>query len=217
MQRHFFVIIIMFLFIACQPNVIKEQDVSETTKRNTIVENMLTRRAIRKYTDQQVSKEKLDTILKCAIYAPSALNRQPWQVRVIQNKELLDEINQRFLNFADGKEFQGSASRYKEDGFSIFHNSPSLIVIARDVNIGTSTLDCGIILQNILLSAHGIGLGTCPIGSLVPVLNLPENKDILEQLDIPEGYEVAINVSLGYADEKPVTKKRFENRVKIIE
>ncbi len=217
MQRHFYVIITMLLFIACQPAVTKQKDVSETTKRNAIVDNMLTRRAIRKYTDQQVSKEKLDTILKCAIYAPSALNRQPWQIRAIQNKELLDEINQRFLKFAQEKEFQGSASRYKEPGFSIFHNSPTLIVIARDVNIGTSTLDCGIMLQNVLLSAHAVGLGTCPIGSLVPILNLPENKDILEQLDIPEGYEVAINVSLGYADEKPVTKKRFENRVKIIE
>ncbi len=216
MQRLLSVIIIITSIYSCNESSVKK-DIIPLSKSNVIVDNILTRRAIRKYTEEQVSKEKLDTILKCAIYAPSALNRQPWQVRAIQNKDLLDEINQRFLNYAQGKEFKGSASRYKEPGFSIFHNSPTLIVIARDVNIGTSTLDCGIMLQNILLSAHAIDLATCPIGSLVSVLNLPENRDILDRLEIPEGFEVVINVSLGYADEKPAVKKRDENRVKIIQ
>ncbi len=216
MQQLLFIIIIIISLHSCtQKSVVEESKL--VSKSDLVVDNILSRRAIRKYTEEQVSKEKLDTILKCAIYAPSALNRQPWQVRAIQNKDLLDEINQRFLNYAQGKEFKGSASRYKEPGFSIFHNSPTLIVIARDVNIGTSTLDCGIMLQNILLSAHAVGLGTCPIGSLVPVLNLPENKDILDRIEIPEGFEVVINVSLGYADEQPKVKKRDENRVKILE
>ncbi len=216
MRRFLFVIAIITSLYSCKELSVKKE-IKPLSKSDVVIDNILTRRAVRKYTDQQVSKEKLDTILKCAIYAPSALNRQPWQVRAIQNKDLLDEINQRFLKFAQGKEFQGSASRYKEPGFSIFHNSPTIIVIARDANIGTSTLDCGIMLQNILLSAHAVGLGTCPIGSLVSVLNLPENKDLLDRLEIPEGFEVAINVSLGYADEQPVVKKRDENRVKVIE
>ncbi len=216
MKRLLFVIITVFTLISCKESTV-QNIVKEVSPREAIIDNMLTRRAIRKYTEQQVSKDQLDTILKCAIYAPSGLNKQPWQIRVVQNQELLKEINQRFLNFAEGKEFKGSAAHYKEPGFSIFHNSPTLIVIARDVSNNGSTLDCGILLQNILLSAHALGLGTCPIGSLVHILNLPENHDILERLDIPEGYEVSINASLGYPDEKPAVKKRYEDRVKYID
>ncbi|MNE44598.1 hypothetical protein D3C80_1388320 [compost metagenome] len=68
-----------------------------------------------------------------------------------------------------------------------------------------------------MLSAHAIDLGTCPLGTLVPILNNPDNKDILDLLNIPEGYEVAINVALGYPDETPAPPKRFADKVKIIE
>eukprot|EP01090_Pellita_catalonica_P012059 TRINITY_DN253_c0_g1_i4.p2 TRINITY_DN253_c0_g1~~TRINITY_DN253_c0_g1_i4.p2 ORF type:complete len:216 (-),score=24.90 TRINITY_DN253_c0_g1_i4:489-1136(-) len=212
-----------FLFLALSIALFscKEKPVEKTTysgsQREAIIDNILTRRSIRKYTDQQVSKAQLDTVMKSALFAPSALNKQPWEVRVIQNQELLTEINNRFLNYAQGKEFQGSAARYREPGFSIFHSAPTLIVIARNKSSNISYLDSGIILQNILLSAHAIDLGTCPLGTLVPILNLEENKDILELLNIPEGFEVAINVALGYPDEQPVAPKRYPDRIKIIE
>lgn len=187
------------------------------SNKEAIIDNILSRRSIRKYTKQQVSKGALDTILKSAIYAPSALNKQPWEVRVVQNKQWLEELNRRFIRYAQGKTLQGSAAKYKEPGFSIFHNAPTVIVIARDKQNAYSYLDCGILLQNILLSSHALGLGTCPLGSLVPVLNLPENRDLLNALNIPEGYEVAINTALGYPDESPAAKERYEDRVKIIE
>ncbi len=187
------------------------------SQKEAIVDNILTRRSIRKYKARQVSKEQIDTIMKCAIFAPSSLNKQPWEIRVIRKLEVLAEINNRFLKYAEGKTLLGSAAHYKEPGFSIFHNAPTLIVIARDKNNNNSSLDCGILLENILLSAHGMGLGSCPIGSLVSVLNLPENRDLLKLLNIPEDYVVAINVALGYADEQPVAPQRYPDRVKIIE
>ncbi|WP_338731485.1 nitroreductase [Mangrovimonas cancribranchiae] len=210
------ILLLTLLAISCTEAPV-EQVVYDGSQREAIIHNILTRRSIRKYKDTQVSKAQLDTIMKSALFAPSALNKQPWEVRVIQNKELLTEINDRFLSYAEGKEFQGSAARYREPGFSIFHGAPTLIVIARDTSSNISYLDCGIILQNILLSAHAIDLGTCPLGTLVPVLNKEENKDIIDLLNIPEGYEVAINVALGYPDEQPVAPKRYPERLKIIE
>lgn len=207
---------LLILAIGCKEAPI-EKTVYTGSQKQAILDNILTRRSIRKYTTQQVSKAQIDTIMKSAIYAPSALNKQPWEVRVVQNPQILKEINQRFLNFAEGKEFQGSAAKYREPGFSIFHNAPTLIVIARDKHNPSSYLDSGIILQNILLSSHAIGLGTCPLGTLVGILNNPDNKDILELLNIPEGYEVAINISLGYPAEAPVAPKRFAQKIKIIE
>ncbi len=187
------------------------------TQKEAILDNILSRRSIRKYKEKQVSKSEIDTIMKCAIFAPSALNKQPWEIRVIQNPRLLTDMNKRFLKFAEGKTLQGSAAKYKEPGFSIFHHAPTVIVIARDKSSGISYLDCGILLQNILLSAHAIGLGTCPLGTLVSVLNLPENQDILRAINIPEDYEVAINVALGYPDEQPAAPQRYPEKVKIIQ
>lgn len=204
------------MMMACSEKK-EEKIVYSGTQKQAIFNNILTRRSIRKYTDEQVSKNEIDSIMHCAIFAPSALNKQPWEVRVIQNPELLAEINNRFLNYAEGKEFQGSAAHYREPGFNIFHSAPTLIVIARDKSRDISYLDCGIILQNILLSAHALDLGTCPLGTLVPVLNRAENKDIIDLLNIPEGYEIAINIALGHPAESPVAPKRYADKVKIIE
>ncbi|WDF70018.1 nitroreductase [Sphingobacterium oryzagri] len=209
-------ITVVFFLFGCQEKEIK-QVVYEGTAKQAILDNMLSRRAIRQYTAQQVSREQLDTIMKSAIFAPSGLNKQPWEIRVLQNPDILKEVNQRFLNFAKGKEFQGSAARYREAGFSIFHDAPTLIVIATDKSNPGAKLDAGIALQNILLSAHAIGLGTCPLGTLVGTMNLPENADILKLLNIPEGYEVTINVALGYPAETPDAPIRYTEKVKIIE
>ncbi|WP_223609426.1 nitroreductase family protein [Chryseobacterium sp. OSA05B] len=88
-------------------------------------------------------------------YAPSAYNKQPWEIRLVQNKLWLDEVNKRYVNT--------QVKSGNNPDVSIFHHAPTLVVIARDKNSVTSALDCGIILQNIILSAHGIGLGTCPM------------------------------------------------------
>lgn len=209
-----FSLLLISLFSCTKTVEIKEYNGSN---KEAILDNMLTRRAIRKYTPTQVSKGQIDTIMEAALYAPSSLNKQPWEIRVVQNPDWLKELNNRFLIYAEGKTFKGSAAHYKEPGFSIFHNSPTLIVIARDVSNSVSYLDCGIILQNILLSSHAIGLGTCPLGTLVPIMNSPENKDLLDIINIPEGYEVAINIALGYPDENPPVKERHEEKIKIIQ
>lgn len=199
----------------CQEEKI-EQVVYNGTTQDAIIDNIMNRRAIRKFTKQQVSESQLDTIMRTAIYAPSALNKQPWEIRVIQNPAIIEEINNRFLSFAQGKEFQGSAAKYREPGFSISHHAPTLIVIAGDKNNPNAKLDIGIAMQNILLSSHALGLGTCPLGTLVSILNRPENADILKLLNIPEDYDVVINIALGYPDEVPTAPIRYSDKVKII-
>lgn len=216
MKKSILTALLMTGLVACKEPEI-QHIVYEGAQKDAIISTILNRRSIRKYTEQQVSRSQIDTIMKCAIFAPSALNKQPWEIRVVQNQDILKEINQRFLNFAQGKEFQGSAARYREPGFSIFHNAPTLIVIASDKQSSSAKMDVGIALQNILLSADALGLGTCPLGTLVTILNLPENGDLLKLLNIPEGYEVAINVSLGYPAESPVAPVRYAEKVKIIE
>lgn len=205
----------VLLLTACKEESVRPL-YSEAEGR-AVLENIVTRRSVRKYKKEQVSKDILTDIMSSAMYAPSANNKQPWEVRVVQNQELLNEINQRFINWAQGKKLNGHTGQYNDPGFSIFYDAPTLIVIARDKSNTYSQIDVGIILQNILLSAHALNLGSCPLGAMTPSMNTEANKDILKLLNIPDGYEVTVNVALGYADEHPVAPDRNPDRLKIIE
>ncbi|MFD2556641.1 nitroreductase family protein [Sphingobacterium tabacisoli] len=67
-----------------------------------------------------------------------------------------------------------------------------------------------------LYCAHAMGLATCPLGTVVPILNRPENADILDLLNIPKDYEVAINMALGYPTESPEPPIRYSDKIKIV-
>lgn len=201
---------ILFLATGCsEPKV--QHVVPEGSNREAIINNILTRRSIRKYTDQQVAQQQLDTIMQCAIFAPSASNQQPWEVRVVQNPAILKDINERWKKSNSLKDYGISDSEY-----NVLHHAPVLIVIAGDSKNPKSRIDIGIMMQTILLSAHGLGLGTCPIGMLIPTMNAPENHDIVKLLNLPAGYEVMGNIALGYPAENPEVPIRNSDKVKYI-
>lgn len=198
-------ILVALLFVVTSCNDSKvTPTVYEGENKDAIIDNIMTRRSIRKYTDREVTQETLDTIMRCAIYAPSAVNAQPWEVRVVRNADILNEINERAKK-------PDSAPEY-----SVFHNAPVLIVIAGDSNNPKSRVDVGIMLQTILLSAHGLGLGTCPIGMLIPTLTSSENQDLISLLNIPADYEVMATIALGYPGENPEAPIRYSDKVKYI-
>ena len=71
-------------------------DSVDAEQGNAVVEAIMSRRSIRKYTDQPVEREKLETIVNCGINAPSGMNRQPWQVRVVDNADYINGITEVF-------------------------------------------------------------------------------------------------------------------------
>lgn len=155
------------------------------TRQNAVLETIFERRCIRNYKPEAVRAEDLRTVLKAGIYAPSAMNRQDWAVRVIDQK-------------ADLKELRG------------IYNAPVAVLVAND---GTryGQVDSGLLAQNMQLAAHSLGIGSCVIGSVTPV---PDQ--IKAKLDLPEGYEVAFAVILGYPDENPTAKPRDESKIKFV-
>lgn len=203
-----------FLASACDEPKTKPT-VFEGDSQDAIIDNILTRRSIRKYTDQPIPQEKLDSILKCGIFAPSAINSQPWEVRVIQNPDILKEISKRHIDYLriEKKEITDP------ENHSINYHAPILIIIARAIK-GTGTLptllDCGLLLQNIMLAAHAHNLGTCPLGGIVPFLNHTANIDLIHLFNIPSDYQISITLALGYPDENPEAPIRHTDKVKYI-
>lgn len=139
MKKTFLLAVLSTLIVSCgDTNKLKNENME---KKNTVVETIMSRRSIRSYKPEQISQAQLDTIIECAINAPSALNKQSWVVRVVQDTALLNAINNSFVEKAKGKKLEGSAARAQELGFSVYHGSPTLIIVAKDKSNDYSAID----------------------------------------------------------------------------
>lgn len=204
------------IFMSCNQPVKETMTTTAPEHKNEVVEAIKNRRSIRSYKPEQIDQAQLDTIIDCGINAPSALNKQTWEVRVIQNADLLKRINDSFVEKAKGKDLKGSASRSQEPGFSVFHGAPTLIIVGREKNNSTSFVDCGLLAQNILLSAESMNIGTCTIGNMASILNDPDAKEFLKEINMPDTHEVAFGIAIGYKNESPEAKPRDASKVEYI-
>ena len=92
-----------------------------------------------------------------------------------------------------------------------------MVFIARDLSYDFSAYDCGLMAQNIMLSAWSLGVGSVCLGS--PVRFLTDNdicSPYVERLGFSDGYELCLCVGLGYADEAPDAKPRDMDKVKFV-
>lgn len=214
MKKIFIAAIATLMLFSCNDST--KEKTNNMEQKNAVVETIMSRRSIRSYKPEQITAEQLDTIVKCGINAPSALNRQSWEVRVIQNADLLSRINSSFVEKAKGKKLQGSAARAQEPGFSVFHGAPTLIIVGKDKSNPYSAVDCGLLAQNILLSAESMNIGTCTIGNMASILNDPDAKDFLKEINMPDTHEVVFGIAVGYKNESPDAKPRDEAKVQYI-
>ena len=159
---------------------------------NTI-QAILNRRSIRKYADKSLSKDLILQLLKAGMYAPSARNSRAWQFVVIQNREMLNQLSQLHPY---GKMLQEAASA---------------ILVCGDRSIekteGYLAINCAAATQNILLSAHELGLGSVWLG-VYP--RQERMNEISEFLQLPGHLMPVSLISLGYPAEQRAFPGRFE-------
>ncbi len=199
---------------AVEENSKCEQQCSE--QKNQVVECIMSRRSIRAYKPEQIKDEELKTILECAINAPSARNSQPWEVRVIRDKEAIDNLNKEVI--ADMIEKRPEAKeRFADENASVFFHAPTLLVVAYDTTQYWGQSDCGMLVQNILLAAESMNIGSCAVGCCRDYINSPKAADFVKSLNLPENYEVYLTVTLGYKDENPDAKPRDDKKVAYME
>ena len=177
---------------------------------NPVVSAIMARRSVRKYLDRPVEHEKLMTLARCAINAPSGMNAQPWLVRVVEDQKLINDVTEVYK--------KANAEQVKRDADfkNMFRNAPNLICVCTPAK-GGGQLDAGLLGENVMLAAHALGLGTCCLGG--PVRFLKSNADarfFLERLDIPADYELNYIIAVGYPDEQPEARHRDASKVKFI-
>lgn len=175
---------------------------------NEAIENMMARRSIRAYKATPVGRDTLTRIMECAINAPSGQNKQSWEIRIIDNPELINEMSRAMGESHPDNDFAAQC----------FRGAPVMVFIARDLSYDFSAYDCGLMAQNMMLSAWSLGVGSVCLGS--PVRFLTDNelcKPMVEKLGFSEGYEFCLCVGLGYATEQPQAKPRDMGKVKFID
>lgn len=182
---------------------------------NDVLKAIKSRRSVRKYKQEQISQEELNSILEAGIYAPTAHNDQPWHFTVIQNQKLLHDINKVVRKGMASSDEEWIRRMGKNPAFQVTYDAPTLIVVSGRKDGISWQIDCAAAIQNMLLAAESLNIGSVWLGLLGFFL---QKKEKVKKLGIPENYEPFYGVSFGYkADEKEqVAPKRNMNVVNYI-
>lgn len=183
----------------------------ERSAEQAVIETIMTRRSVRDYKEEAVDREQMAKVIECGIYAPSAINMQPWAVRVVDDKAFLDGVTEIAV--------KQNPELAKQEGFrNFFRNAPTVAFIACPVESYSGEYDCGLLSENMMLSAWSMGIGSCCLGSVVPVMNSEEAKPYMERLQLPEDYKLLVAIAFGYpAGENPVAPERDATKAYYVE
>jgi len=182
-----------------------------------LIEAIYQRRAVRNFTDQPVARETILALLQAAVQAPSAINQQPWAFAVIGGKTRLDGYSERakqhlFAVLPQSLSLHRRSDQLEDPAYNVFHHAGTLIVILAKPAPYAANEDCCLAAQNLMLAAHGMGLGSCPIGFVRPWLDQP---DIKRELDIPSDYSVIMPLVIGWPAGKTEPVPRVEPEIAV--
>lgn len=161
---------------------------------NSVIENIMTRTSIRQFTAQPVSDEQVETLLRCGLAAPTAVNAQPWDFVVVRDRAILDTLGVRYPNTRISENVSvaivpcGNMEK-------TFKAAPDFWI--QDVSAAT---------ENILLAAHAMGLGAVwtgvyPTDKVAPVQQL---------LNLPAHIIPLCIIPIGYPAENPAPKDKYK-------
>ena len=172
---------------------------------NETLQTILSRKSVKKFKSDSVDKQLIEQIVRAGMQAPTGLNKQSPIILAITNKEVRDKLSR--IN-------AGNDPFLRPDPF---YGAPVVLVVLADKSVPTHVYDGTLVMGNMLLAAHSLGLGACWIHRAKETFELPEGKAILQKLGLEGEYEGIGNCILGYADIVPQKKPRKENRVFWIE
>lgn len=147
----------------------------------SMVDIILSRRSIRRYEQQPIPKETMKLILETGRMAPSAANRQPWHFIVVTNQELKEKL-----------------SKWR---FSRFLKNSAAVIVGCGEASRWATIDVSIALENMVIAAWSLGVGSCWIGGF-------NEKEVKELLGIPDNIRIIALLSLGYPAEQPTPRRK---------
>lgn len=191
----------------------KVESADNKTSEEIVVDNIMTRRSIRAYKDEPVPHDIMNVILECGINAPNGMNRQPWEIRVVDNPALLNDMTEAYLSDMDE---DNPRNPKKDPNFrNMFRNAPTVVFIAMQDGM-CSQVDCGLLAGNMVNAAWAYGIGSCIQMAPKQFFESEKAKPFLEKLSFSDGYEFLMVIGFGYPDEKPEAKPRIKEKIKFV-
>ena len=156
-----------------------------------IDEAIFGRRSVREYTLQD---------RKAAVHAPNAVNQQPWMFTVVSGKAVLDRLSRAaklhmLATMPPNAHSDHFRSLLSDPNFPIFYHAPVLVLISAAALGPWIVEDCALAAENLMLAAHGVGLGTCWIGFAQSFLNTADGKNLL---DLPAASVAVAPIIVGH-------------------
>lgn len=161
-----------------------------------LLELLLKRRSVRKYTGEPVGREELELILKAGLCSASGRNRKPWELVAVSDREMLERL-----------------SHCRDGAARMLEKAGSAILVFADVDrTDVWTEDCSIVMSNMHLMATSLGLGSCWIQGRLRTAENGESTDVFcrRLLGVPEGYALEAILSVGIPAEFPESHKAEE-------
>ena len=168
-----------------------------------VLEQMKSRRSIRKYDSRAVPQEVLDRIIEAGLWAASGKGMQSAVIIQVTDRALRDEIAEQNRRIGGWQE-----------GYDPFYGAPAILIVLGKKDWPTHVYDGSLVMGNLMLAAHELGVGSCWIHRAKEEFESPWGKALLKSLGIQGEYEGIGHCALGYAaGEPPKAAERKENRV----
>ena len=165
------------------------------------IENLLTRRSVRKYKPDMVPEDILSKILEAGTYAATGMGRQSPVIIAVTDRKTRDMLSE--MNAA----VMGS-------GGDPFYGAPVVLVVLADRSVGTYRYDGSLVMGNLMNAAHALGVSSCWIHRAKEEFETEKGRELLKALGSTGDYEGIGHCILGYADgEIPAPKERKKNYI----
>ena len=170
---------------------------------NEIIRAMEERRSVRKFKSDMVPKEMIEQIIEAGLYAASGMGKQSAIVVAVTKKELRDRIAE------DNRKIGGWG-----EGFDPFYGAPVILMVLGNREVPTHVYDGSLMMGNLMLAAHSLGLGSIWIHRAKEESEMDEYKELLKSLGVEGEWEGIGHCAIGYTDGNlPAAAARKENRV----
>ena len=176
---------------------------------NQTINDLKTRRSIRKFKDKQITDEELKLILEAGTYAPTGRGLQSPKIVVIQNPDTIKEFSAWNRSFFPGD--------VPED-LDPFYGAKTLLIVLADSEIPTYVEDGASVLSVLVNAAHAVGVASCWIHRARDEFETEKGKELLKKWNIPDSYEGIGHVVLGYGDmDNPMPLPRKEDYIHYVD
>lgn len=170
---------------------------------NDIIRAMEERRSVRSFKSDMPPKEDIAQIIEAGLYAANGMGKQAAITVAITNKELRDRLSAENCKIGGWKE-----------GFDPFYGAPVILVVLAEKSWANRVYDGSLVMGNMMLAAHSLGLGSIWIHRAKEEFDMPEYQQLLKTLGVEGEWEGIGHCAIGYIEgDVPKAAKRKDKRV----